>query len=65
MNLLEEIEKVKSEGYSEANAQARVCQDMILYAISKGSLSQNVTIKGELLCAMCQRVLEERHRILI
>lgn len=46
MNLLEEIEKVKSEGYSEANAQARVCQDMILYGISKGSLSQNVTIKG-------------------
>ncbi len=31
MNLLEEIEKVKTEGYSEANAQARVCQDIILY----------------------------------
>ena len=46
MNLLEEIEKVKSEGYGEANAQARVCQDIILYGISKGSLSRNVTIKG-------------------
>lgn len=46
MNLLEEIEKVKNEGYNEANAQARVCQDIILYGISKGSLSQNVTIKG-------------------
>ncbi len=46
MNLLEEIEKVKTEGYSEANAQARVCQDIILYGISKGSLSRNVTIKG-------------------
>lgn len=46
MNLLEEIEKVKSGGYSEANAQARVCQDIILYGISKGSLSRNVTIKG-------------------
>lgn len=46
MNLLEEIEKVKNEGYSEANAQARVCQDIILYGISKGSLNRNVTIKG-------------------
>lgn len=46
MNLLEEIEKVKSKGYSEANAQARVCQDIILYGISKGSLSRNATIKG-------------------
>lgn len=41
-----EIKKVKSEGYGEANAQARVCQDIILYGISKGSLSRNVTIKG-------------------
>lgn len=46
MNLLEEIEKIKAHGYNEANAQARVCQDVILYEISKGSLSQNVTIKG-------------------
>lgn len=46
MNLLEEIEKVKRKGYSEANAQARVCQDIILYGISKGSLSRNATIKG-------------------
>lgn len=46
MNLMEEIEKVKSEGYNEASAQARVCQDIILYGISKGSLSKNVTIKG-------------------
>lgn len=46
MNLLEEIKKAKDEGYSEANAQARVCQDIILYGISKGSLSRNVTIKG-------------------
>lgn len=46
MNLLEEIKKVKDEGYSEANAQARVCQDIILYGISKGSLSRNVTIKS-------------------
>ena len=46
INLLEEIQKVKGEGYSEANAQARVCQDIILYGIAKGSFSKNVTIKG-------------------
>lgn len=46
MNLLEEIERVKSEGYSDANAQARVCQDIVLDGISKGKLSKNVTIKG-------------------
>ncbi len=46
MNLLEEVEKMKEEGYNEANAQARICQDIILYGISKGELSRNVTIKG-------------------
>ena len=46
INLLEEIQKVKGEGYSEANAQARVCQDIILYGIAKGNFSKNVTIKG-------------------
>lgn len=46
MNLLEEIEKVKNTGYNEANAQARVCQDIILDGIAKGNLSKNVTIKG-------------------
>lgn len=44
MNLLEEIEKIKRKGYNEANAQARVCQDIILYGISKGKLNRNVTI---------------------
>ena len=43
---MEEIQKVKGEGYSEANAQARVCQDIILYGIANGSFSKNVTIKG-------------------
>lgn len=46
INLLEEIEKIKSEGYSEANAEARVCQDIILCGIANSALSQNVTIKG-------------------
>lgn len=28
MNLQEEIEKIKKEGYNEANAEARLCQDI-------------------------------------
>lgn len=46
MNLLEEIMKVKEEGYNEANAQARVCQDIILDGIARGNLNRSVTIKG-------------------
>ena len=46
MNLLEEIKKMKEAGYNEANAQARICQDIILYGISKGEFSRNITIKG-------------------
>ncbi len=46
MNLREEIEKIKLEGYNEANAQARLCQDIILYGIANGSMSRNVTVKG-------------------
>ena len=46
MNLLVEISKMRDEGYTEANAQARVCQDIILDGIARGNLSRNVTIKG-------------------
>lgn len=46
MNLLDEVEKIKQEGYSEANAQAKLCQDIIIKAISQSSLNRNVTIKG-------------------
>ena len=46
MNLQEGIEKIKKEGYNEANAEARLCQDIILKAISESSLRRNVTIKG-------------------
>lgn len=46
MNLLEEVNRLKEKGYSEENAQARVCQDIILYGISRGSFSGSVTVKG-------------------
>ena len=34
------------EGYSELLAEARVCQDIVLKAISKSTMNRNVTIKG-------------------
>lgn len=45
-NIEKLAEKVRNEGYSEVNAEARVCQDIILKAISNSSLSRNITIKG-------------------
>lgn len=46
MNLLEEVDKIKKDGYSEANAEAKLCQDIIIKAISQSILNRNVTIKG-------------------
>lgn len=40
------ILKTKEEGYNEENAEAKVCQDIILKAISNSSIKNNVTIKG-------------------
>lgn len=45
-DLGEIIRDIMNLGYQEADAQARVCQDIVLKAISESSLSQNVTIKG-------------------
>ena len=46
MNLSDMVKNLQELGYKMDDAQARVCQDIILKAISKSSLSQNVTIKG-------------------
>ena len=46
-NLQEMIGVVRGLGYdNEADIRARVCQDIVLEAISKSALSRNVTIKG-------------------
>ena len=46
MKLRELIDRAISQGYNEANARAKVCQDIVLKAISESSMSRNVTIKG-------------------
>ena len=40
------IQKEIENGYGDANAQSKVCQDLILKAISVSTLNRNVTIKG-------------------
>ena len=46
MNLYEEIEKIKEQGYSEADAQSKLGQDIVLKAISDSGMARNATIKG-------------------
>ena len=46
INLDDLIEQEITNGYGDANARAKVCQDLILKAISSSPLSKNVTIKG-------------------
>lgn len=46
MILREEIIKLRAEGYGQLDAQARICQDIVLEAINKSHLNENVTIKG-------------------
>jgi hypothetical protein len=38
-------DEFRKEGYSDQNAEARVCQDIVLKAIAESNLSRNVTIR--------------------
>ena len=46
MDLRDMADAYENEGLTTALAEARVCQDIVLKAISEGSLNRNVTIKG-------------------
>ena len=46
MNLQDEVQKYLDDGFSDVNAVSKVCQDIILYKISKHHLTDKVTIKG-------------------
>ena len=45
-SVLELVEDERQKGYTKVLADAKVSQDIILYALSKGPLSHHVTIKG-------------------
>ena len=40
------IALANADGYLDENAEAKVCQDVVLKALSESSLSRNATIKG-------------------
>ncbi len=42
----EMIRQANADGYMDENAEAKVCQDIVLKALSKSTLSRNATIKG-------------------
>lgn len=44
--LSEMIRTARADGYTDDNAEAKVCQDIILKALSESSLCRNATIKG-------------------
>ena len=46
MNLYDLTEEMEKIGYEPDDARARVCQDIVLKALSRSSLSRNATIKG-------------------
>ncbi len=46
VNIKDMMLSYQGKRYSEINAQARVCQDIVLKAISDSTLNRNVTIKG-------------------
>ncbi len=49
MNLSVMIKEMQELGYGPDDARARICQDIVLKAVSQSSLSRNVTIKGGVL----------------
>lgn len=42
----EMLHQANADGYLDENAEAKVCQDVVLKALSESSLSRNATIKG-------------------
>lgn len=46
IRIIDMIDKAKQSGYDETNAEAKVCQDIILTLISHSQYNRNVTVKG-------------------
>lgn len=63
IRLLELREDEKQKGYSEANAGAKVCQDLLLKAISNSTLSRNGTIKGGVVMHSKTKIYVEQRKI--
>lgn len=46
INIYEMIKLEIENGYNDANARAKVCQDIILKAIASSPFNRNITVKG-------------------
>lgn len=46
MNLNELVSNYLTHGYEIADAESKICQDLILYKIGKSKYAHNITIKG-------------------
>ena len=46
INIKELAVKIKEQEYNEEQLEAKLCQDIILYLISKSRFKYNITIKG-------------------
>ena len=45
-SIREMIRQARAQGFLDDNAESKVCQDIILKALSESSLCRNATIKG-------------------
>ncbi|MBQ7010478.1 MAG: hypothetical protein IJN63_02135 [Clostridia bacterium] len=52
LNISELVDIAKQNGYNEANAEAKVCQDIILSLISRSNFGGNITVKGGVVMKM-------------
>jgi predicted nucleotidyltransferase component of viral defense system len=46
LKISEMVNIAKQHGYNEANAEAKVCQDIILSLVSRSNFDKNITVKG-------------------
>lgn len=65
IDINELIETEIQNGYGDTNAEAKVCQDIILKAISNSTLKSNITVKGGVVMRSKSGVCEGQHRIWI
>ena len=45
-NIKEMIRQANADGFGDDNAEAKVCQDVVLKAIAESGMDHNITVKG-------------------
>lgn len=66
INIQKLIEEANENGYKGVKASAKVCQDIVLKALSIGPMNRNITVKGaSLLINSDEQMLAEKLRSLL